>query len=279
MRTILACVCLVVVIGGGSCNLEQKPGKFLERGKALLEQRDYSRAILQFQNEVRLLPKGPEAYYQLGHAYLGLRDGRKAYAYFKKTLELNPAHVGAQLKLAEMLALSPDQTYRDEAIAHAKAVLQQAPEDPEALSTLALTDYKAGNQKAAEERLAHILATAPQHIKSAIFLASLKASHGDAQGAEEVLKSAALNNPKSSVAAVALGRFYLRTKRPAEAEKQFEHAVKTDPQDLAALWDLAQLQLLSRKNAAAEENIKRLSTSNDKQYRPLPDRVFNILSV
>jgi tetratricopeptide (TPR) repeat protein len=259
---------MVVLVGCG-LGSKQKPGKFLERGKALAEQKDYARAILQFQNEVKVLPKGPEAYYQLGLAYLGLQNGRAAYGYFKKTLEIDPQHQGAQLKLAEMMALSPDKTIREEAVGHAQAVLERQPEDPEAQSALAMTDYRAGDKKAAAERLAHILETAPQHVKSALFLASLKTSLGDPRGAEEVLKTAVARNPGSAMATVALGRFYLRTSRPAEAEKQFEQAVKNDPNDLGAVWELAQLQLRFKKTAAAEENIRRLAASSDRQYRPL----------
>src|SRR5829696_2692101 len=82
---------------------EAKRDKFLEKGKALLEQKEYSRAVLEFRNAAQAMPRDAEAYYQLGLANLGLRNYRLATSSFQKATQLNPKHVEAQIKLAELM--------------------------------------------------------------------------------------------------------------------------------------------------------------------------------
>ena len=55
---------------------QEKAAKFLRDGKDLMSRKDYARAVLQFRNAVRLLPKDAEVEYQLGLAYLA--DGKLA---------------------------------------------------------------------------------------------------------------------------------------------------------------------------------------------------------
>src|SRR5215467_13469321 len=77
---------LVALFAGCSRDPVAREAKALERGKSLLERRDYSRALLEFKNATQAMPKDAEPYYQAGLASLGLGDGRNAVAYFNKTL-------------------------------------------------------------------------------------------------------------------------------------------------------------------------------------------------
>ena len=90
-----------LAVTGCRCTPEAKMARFLADGEKQFEKKDYPRAILQFRNAVHAKPKEAEPYYQLALAYLASGDHRKAVASLRKTIELNPKHNGAQLKLGK----------------------------------------------------------------------------------------------------------------------------------------------------------------------------------
>jgi cytochrome c-type biogenesis protein CcmH/NrfG len=105
-KLINALLISVVLAGSPACNQtpEQKAAKFLESGKRHLEDKDYVRAVLQFRNAVRTLPKDPEARYQLGMAYLAAGSLQEGVKELLEATKLDPKHAGAQVALAGLLA-------------------------------------------------------------------------------------------------------------------------------------------------------------------------------
>ncbi len=97
MSTKTAYVCTIVLaLGCGACRTspQAKEARFLKRGHALLAQKEYSRAILEFRNAVSAVPNDAEPYYQLGMAYLGSGDPASAAKSFERATALNPKHSG-----------------------------------------------------------------------------------------------------------------------------------------------------------------------------------------
>src|SRR5215472_10667757 len=94
-------VLFTVLAAGCSRSPESREARYLQRGKDLLAKKDAPRALLEFRSAIAARPRSAEAYYQLGLAYLALKDSRKAVAAFQKSVEFNQAHTGAKLKLAE----------------------------------------------------------------------------------------------------------------------------------------------------------------------------------
>src|SRR3954453_6387016 len=77
---------------------EARRDRALARGKALMEKKEYQRAILEFKNATQAAPKDAESYYQLGVAASGAGDLTTAVLSYAKALELDPKHAAAQLK-------------------------------------------------------------------------------------------------------------------------------------------------------------------------------------
>src|ERR1017187_4887405 len=69
-RMMVALLLGVLAFVGCMRSPEAKSAAYIEAGKKLLEKKDPARAILQFRNAAQATPKSPEAYYQLGLAYL-----------------------------------------------------------------------------------------------------------------------------------------------------------------------------------------------------------------
>src|SRR5215472_2659415 len=100
LAALVAALALVVC----GCSAASREAKFLERGKAHLGKKDYSRAVLEFRNAQKAVPTDPEPYYLEGVAYLEWGNPPQAYQALMRAVGLNPRHEGAQVKLTELLA-------------------------------------------------------------------------------------------------------------------------------------------------------------------------------
>jgi tetratricopeptide (TPR) repeat protein len=247
---------------------EAKSAKFMASGKKLLQKNDAARAILQFESAAKATPRNPEIYYQLGIAYLAAGDLRNGVACLRKALELNPKHAAAQLRLAQLMASTSEPDVLTDAQHRLQALLQDTPDNPDALHALALAELKLGEPKDAMQLLERAMAAAPQEVLIAVTLAQAKVAQKDSKGAEEVLKKACERSPKSADAVIILGRFYAAQDRAAEAEQQFRRALAMDPQSAAALSDLATVQNLTGRKQEAEQSFKRLSGLPGKMFKP-----------
>lgn len=248
---------------------QEKEARYIKRAQAELAKKDYARAILELQNAIKTMPKDPEAYYQLGMACLGARDIGCAARAFRKATELNPNHAAAQLKLAELMTASQKRDRVEEAKTRLEGVLAASPDNPAAIDTLALAEFRLGKPEDAVQRLQEALQRFPSHLQSSVTLARLKLSQNDLTGAEKVLKEAVANSPQSSDAELALGQLYLIMKQPENAEPEVRRAVQLDPKNARALMALASIQMAEKQIDQAEQTYKRLSSFPGKDYKPL----------
>src|SRR4051812_30716781 len=130
---------------------QAKAARFIKAGKAQFEKKDYSRAVLQFRNAVQATPADPEAYYQLGLAYMGTNDIKTAVMCFRKAADLNPKHTGAQLMLAEIMTVSSKEDLLQDAAKRAGDVLASTPDNVDALNTIATAELRLGKQQDGEK--------------------------------------------------------------------------------------------------------------------------------
>jgi tetratricopeptide (TPR) repeat protein len=268
-RVIIPLLSIALTFSGCMRSPEAKSARYMDAGKKLLEKNDAARAILQFQSAAQATPRNPEVYYQLALAYLGAGDLRGGVAGLRKALELNPKHVGAGLRLAQLMASANDPGLLKDAQQRLQSLLEDAPDNADALHTLALTELKLGEPEDAMQLLDRAMVAAPQEVMIAVTLAEAKLQQKDFKGAEAVLKKACENSPKSVDAVVSLGLFYVSQNKATEAEQQFRRALAMDANHPGALFDMARLQVWMGRKQEAEQNFKRLSGLSDKIYKPI----------
>lgn len=266
---IYGAIVLLTVLCGCARSPEARRDKYLARGKTLLEKKDYSRAILEFKNAARETPNDADVYYQLGSAAMAGADLRLAVRAFTKALELNPKHNGAQLKLAQIAAAAGDPEWVKQSEQRLQALIQEHPQDPDALHTLALTELRLGDSSNAVRHLELALSAAPHDLLLAATLAQEKLRQNDPKAAEDILKKASTASPTSADAVVFLGILHASLNRTAEAEQEFKRALTLDSRHAAALLNLAMLQRRLGRNQEADQNFKRLTTFSEKAVKPL----------
>jgi tetratricopeptide (TPR) repeat protein len=241
---------------------------FMKRGKALLARKDYSRAILEFSNAAKAKPTDAEPHYQMGLANLAANHIPQAVASFRGATQLNPKHTGALLKLAELMVQSRYPKVLEDAEARLAAILKATPEDPDALSTLAIARWKLGKREEAEQELQLALEKFPAHLASAAAMAALKLSKGDLAGAEAVLKGAVGQAPKSAEAGIALANFYFLVRKQPEAEAEIARVLAMEPGNPQALGAMASLEESRQQYAEADATYRKLAALKDAAYAP-----------
>ncbi len=259
---------MIIALAGCKQSPEVRSAKHLEAGKTLLQKNDSARAVIEFQNAVQATPKSAEAFFQLGNAFLRTGDFRKGVASLRRAIELDPKHKAAQLQLAGLMSTADDPTILKEAQDLLQTLLAQAPDNPETLHTLAVTELKLGAPEDALQHLELAFTKAPKELLLAVSLAQVKIFQKDLKGAEGVLRKACEESPKSPEARVLLGRFFFGQRRLPEAEQQFKSALELDPKNLAATFNYAMLQRYQGHKQEAEQSLKRLSTFSDHGVQP-----------
>ena len=265
--TVSVLILAVVLVSACARSPQARRDKYFARGTALLEKKDYGRAILEFQNAVRALPGDTESYYQLGVAHLAVSDVRAGVLALRKALELNPKHRSAQLRMAELYSMTPDPTLLKDAQSRLKELLQDSPATPEILNTLGATEMKLGNLESAIQTYERVLAQSPGELTAIVMLARAKLLQKDAKGAEEVLKKAVADAPRSAAARRFMADFYIEQRRMGDAEAHLREALAIDSQNGPALMDLARLELTLGRRQEAEQSFKRLATLAD--FKPI----------
>lgn len=259
---------LVLLLAAG-CTSASKYEKALERGNLYYEKREFAKAILEYRNAMKINPSGAEGAYRLALAMGDAGDVRTAIGLLRKAVSLEPRHTEAQLKLAEVMALSADGGQVKLAENKIREVLSFAPDRPETLQLLAISEWRLGKVEDAEAHLRELLKRFPDHLQPAITLAWTRLSRNDAAGAESILKDLVERTGRSPGSVMALGRFYLVTGRVRDAMAQFQDVCAREPKNGEALLDLARTQIQSGDTAAAETTFRRLGELEDRRYRIL----------
>jgi tetratricopeptide (TPR) repeat protein len=259
---------LLTVCAACSQSAGAKKARFMESGRRLYDQGDYSRAVIEWKNAEALANGDPEPDYWLGMGYLAVGNLPLAISSFHKAALINPKHAAAQLRLAELLTLSNDPDVLNDAVKRLQTVLNTA-SSVNALNTMALTEFKLGKADDSQKYLDEALEKFPQELSSYVILAKIKIAKQDFDGAEEVLKKAIAASPKSVDAHIALGAFYVSTQRDKEAEDLFRQAVDLDKKSGSALYELAVLEYRTGRKGEAEQIFRQLSTFQDPSLKPL----------
>lgn len=241
--TLTALALVTITLVGCATSPQAKRNKYLARGKTLIQKKDYARAILEFRNAARAMPTDAESYYQIGMAYLATNDLRTGYAALRKAVELNPKHRDAQMRLAQMLAMSGDPALLKDAESRLRLLMEDGTVDAETLNALAFTELRLGNTDSAIRNYEQVLAQYPGELTAAVMLARTKLTKNDRQGAEQILKKACDDAPKSPDARRILAEFYVDQKDDRAGEAELQKALALDAKNGPALLDLGRLQL------------------------------------
>lgn len=259
-KRVLSLLALVFVLGAliGCTDKEQAKAEHVRRGEALLKEKKYQEASLEFRNALQIDDNLAAAHWGLAQAYEGLGRIQEAFEELRRTVQLDPNNLDAKVKIGNYLLLSrPPQI--DEAERLAREVLERDQNHIEGHILLGSVLFQKGDRDGALAELNRAIEIDPQRIESHLSLARFYLQTGDRAKAEEVYKRAIAINERSALAHMEYGRFLVAQNRLNDAETQFRLAVEGEPQNREARLLLAGFYLSQKRLDKAEEQYKALA--------------------
>lgn len=230
----------------------------LDSGLAQIRAKQYERAILTFNEVLRLRPELSLAWQSLGFALYYQEQYEKAVDAFREAQRLAPEDVITNNNLG--FAYLYLERYQ-EAVTAFQGALRINPKFPAAINGLCSAQAFAGNTS---DALQPCLVAAANDRASAVphyFLGLAYLDLGEAEKALSSFQKAVSIEPDTAKIYVGLGFVYFKLKKPHEALKNFEYARKLDPKVNHALVGIGATYAHLKDYAKAEEVLREAVSS------------------
>jgi tetratricopeptide (TPR) repeat protein len=247
-------IAAVLALSLSACGgAESRKAKHLEKGKVFLAAGNFEKARIEFQNALQIAPLDGEARYENGVVAGKLGKLREAIQFYEGAIDVEPNHLGARQKLAEIYVLAGS---TDNALKLIGPGLEQHPEDSELLALRAAARVKNKDVAGAEQDAEHALRSDPKNADAVATLAGILMSEGKNERSMAVLRQGLLDSPDSVDLRLALAQQDAGNGRLAEAETLLVEIVKLKPKEPVARIRLAQFYNHEKQPDAAERVLR-----------------------
>src|SRR4030067_228548 len=90
VKTITLLLAALLISGCGGA--ESRKAKYLEKGKAYIEEKNFDKAKIEIRNALQIDPKFAEGYYLMGVVEEERQNWQQSLGSYSKAVELNPDH-------------------------------------------------------------------------------------------------------------------------------------------------------------------------------------------
>ncbi|HXI61130.1 MAG TPA: tetratricopeptide repeat protein [Pyrinomonadaceae bacterium] len=253
---------IVAALFIGACTTPEKAkAQHVARGQALLKDKKFQEAALEFRGALQIDEKLADAHWGLANAYEGLQRYQEAFEEMKQTAELDANNLDVRVKLGNYYLMGGKQSAAavSEAERLAKEVLQKDPNHIEGHILMGSVLFTQEHKPEAFAELNRAIALNPQRVESYLSLARFYALTNDNATADATFNRAIAVNGSSALAHYEYGKYLVQTNRADAAENEFQLAVQVDPNNRDAHFVLASFYLVNKRFAKAEEAYKALA--------------------
>ncbi len=191
----------------------------------------HQEALPFLEQTLHLRPDLPEAHYDLGRAYLALKDTQKAQPELQRAAELKPGFYEAEAMLGTSLADAGDS---EQAIKHLRAAVQARSDSPRLLMLLGLEYFQARYYADAIEVLTKAMKLDPANPEPRFLLIQAHYRNLEYEPALHLAEETLRLFPDIALAHYHVGAQLNNLGRVAEARQQLEAALGKDPSLLEA---------------------------------------------
>jgi len=239
-----------------ACSKEARKSRLLGEADNYFKASNYDKARVAYLNVIRLDPQNALAFERIGAIWQDDWAPLRAAAFLKKASELDPKNVENRIRLARCyVATGQFKDAQNEAL----KVLEQAPDNGDAMIVLAEAARSKEDIQAAEEQLQKF--PKKNDVSFYLAVANLSFSGGDLSTAVNALRQALAADPKSSRAHMALGDLYLAQKDQKQAGEEFKKAA-----ELAPVRSIERLKYAAFTSDAGElDETRRIASEMTKQ--------------
>jgi len=246
----------------GACTTPEKAkAQHVARGQALLKEKKFQEASLEFRNALQIDDNLADAHWGLANAYEGLQRYQEAFEEIKRAIELDPNNLDARVKLGNYYLMGGKQSPAaiSEAERLAKEVLQKNPNHIEGHVLMGSVLFAQDHKPEAFAELNRAIELDPQRVESYLSLARFYAHTKDLGTAEATFQRAIAVNGASALAHYEYGKFLVQINRLDVAETEFLKAIEVDGNNREARFVLASFYLVNKRFDKAEEAYKALA--------------------
>src|SRR5438093_1766190 len=241
------------------CSKETRKARLLGEANAYFKAGNYDKAKLAYLNVLRLDPQNALVFERIGAMWQDGGAPLRAGEFLKRASELDPKNVQTRVRLARCYVATG--RFAD-GTKEALKVLEQAPDNGEAIITLTEAARSKEDIEAAEKQLQKF----PKKNDASFYLAvaNLSFTGGDLSTAGNALQQALAAAPKSSAAHMAMGNLHLAQKDLKQAGEEFKKAA-----DLAPVRSIERLRYVEFKWGVGDaDEVRRIATD---MTRSAPD--------
>ncbi|NOZ73904.1 MAG: tetratricopeptide repeat protein [FCB group bacterium] len=234
----------------------------------------YDEAFTIYQKVLETAPEFAEAAYSMGLAKFKLKDFDSAVDYFKKAIEINPAHENAKAAIANVAKNTfnaGNNAYRrgdlESALNNYRRVLAIDPEFYQAQYQIGVIEAKMRNYTDAIDAYTKALDIKPEFYKGWYALGLAQKYNGNFEAAIEAYQKAIDVNSGYSKAYVAIGTIYLDQKDYDKAIHILEQATQVDASYAPAYAALGKIYVEQEDYMKAISNLELAVSFRDRDYK------------
>ena len=253
---------LVAAFVMGACTTPEKAKtQHVARGQALLKEKRFQEAVLEFRGALQIDEKLADAHWGLASAYEGLQRYQEAFEEMRQTAALDPNNLDVRVRLGNYYLVGANQSAAalSEAERLAKEVLEKDPNHIEGHILMGSVLFAQEKKQEALAELNHAVELNPQRVESYLSLARFYVQTNDIADAEAIYQRAISVSGGSAMAHYEYGKFLVGAQRLDQAEAEFQRAVQIEPQNREAQFILASFFLVNKQLDKAEAAYKALA--------------------
>jgi tetratricopeptide (TPR) repeat protein len=241
---------LVLTSCGGA---EGRKAKYLERGKAQLQEEKYDKAKVEFRNVLQIDPKNADAYFYLGQIEEKQRNIMPAFGYYTKAVELAPNNLDAQSRLGRIYLLGGELNKAKEI---ADLIISKDAGNTNGKLLIIAINFKQGNDAQAIRDATQLVAENPALSEAAMVLAAIYKKQNQLEKSAEILEKSLSTNHNDIGLYIELANLYSGMKLNDKAEAASRKLITLKPDDLTYRMSLATFLTKTNQMDKAEESLR-----------------------
>jgi len=244
---------------------EEKVQGYIDNGKSLYEQEKYKKAALEFKNALQIDNKRSEAYYHLGLMNEVNKNWRPMFVNYSRTVELNPQHIAARLKLGTIFLASKQ---FEKALKQAEGILAVKANNTDALALKGKILLQQKKIEEADLLAVQALQLDSQHIEAVHLKASILSEKKEYEAALKTLNQVLATQPQALSLHLLKLYIHYQQKDLLAVEKSYLALIKQFPENLDFPQRLAQFYLKTDRKSEAEEILETSIQNNADNIKP-----------
>src|SRR5437667_2853377 len=200
----------------GACTTPEKAkAQHVTRGQALLKDKKFQEASLEFRGALQIDERLADAHWGLANAYEGLQRYQEAFDEMKQVVDLDPNNLDVRVRLGNYYLMGSQQSPAavSEAERLAKEVLQKDPNHIEGHILMGSVLFAQDHKPEAFVELSHAIELDPKRVESYLSLARFYVLTKDSTTAESIYQRAISVNTSSALAHYEYGKFLVQLAR------------------------------------------------------------------